>query len=70
MSEATFSITSALPAPRNVGRHWWTAITRYFTADSAVVSADTSERRIPKRYPPKSYEYLQDSAMRRAMERL
>jgi hypothetical protein len=70
MSEATFSITSALPAPRNVGRRWWAAIARFFTADSAVASADTGGRRIPKRYPPKSYDYLQDAAMRRAMERL
>jgi len=43
---------------------------RYFTADSAVVTADTGDRVIPRRYPPKSYEYLENSAMRRAMERL
>jgi hypothetical protein len=70
MSDATFSITSALPAPRSVGRRWWTAIVRYFTADTAVVSADTGGLRIPKRVPPRNYTYLQDSAMRRAMERL
>jgi glucokinase len=43
---------------------------RYFTADAAVVSADTGGLYIPKRVPPKNYEYLENSAMRRAMERL
>lgn len=70
MSETAFSITSALPVPRNLGRRWWTAVVRYFAADAAVASADTGERRIPKRYPPRSYDYLADSAMRRAMDRL
>jgi hypothetical protein len=60
----------ALPALHTKGAHWWASIVRYFTADSAVVTADTGDRVIPRRYPPKSYEYLENSAMRRAMERL
>jgi hypothetical protein len=43
---------------------------RYFTADAAVVTADARGLRVPKRVPPKSYLYLENSAMRRAMERL
>ena len=42
---------------------------RYFTAD-ATVTVDTGGLVIPKRVPPKNYEYLQDAAMRRAMQRL
>ena len=30
----------ALPAQQSKGAHWWAAIVRYFTADSAVVTAD------------------------------
>ncbi|MDT5113999.1 MAG: hypothetical protein QOE04_496 [Mycobacterium sp.] len=60
----------ALPALHTKGAHWWSAIVRYFTADAAVVSADTGGLYIPKRVPPKNYEYLENSAMRRAMERL
>jgi hypothetical protein len=49
--------------------HWWNALVRYFTAD-ATVTVDTGGLVIPKRVPPKNYEYLQNAAMRRAMERL
>jgi hypothetical protein len=57
----------SIPQP---ARHWWTALVRYFTADAAVVTADARGLSVPKRVPPKSYVYLENSAMRRAMERL
>jgi hypothetical protein len=47
--------------------HWWNALVRFFTVDA---TADTGGRRYPRSYPPKSYTYLENSAMRRAMERL
>jgi hypothetical protein len=59
----------SIPQSKPAG-HWWRALVRYFTADAAVVSTDTGGLVTPKHCPPKNYEYLQDSAMRRAMERL
>ncbi len=70
MSETTFSITSALPVPRHLGRRWWTAVARYFNADAAAAAGDAGDRRVPKHYPPRSFDYLADAAMRRAMDRL
>ena len=64
-TSATRSNVAALPA-----HHWWAAIVHYFTAAPGVVTAETGDRLIPRRYPPKNYAYLQDAAMKRAMERL
>jgi hypothetical protein len=54
--------------PSVKAHRWWTALVAYFTA--AEASVDTDGLRVPKRVPPKSYTYLENSAMRRAMERL
>jgi hypothetical protein len=55
--------------PRTVeASHWWSALVRYFTVADTVT--DTDDRKHPRRYPPRSYSYLQDSAMRREMDRL
>jgi len=71
--ENSMSVLVAGPGSISQGKpaaHWWAALVRYFTANPAVVTADTGGLVIPKRVPPKNYEYLQDAAMRRAMERL
>lgn len=57
-----------LPRQRAAGAHWWNAVVSFFTAtESAPKEGD--ERRIPCR-APRRYAYLDESAMRRAMERL
>jgi hypothetical protein len=56
--------------PQGRPGRWWTAVVRYFTADAAVDTTDADGPYVPKRVPPKNYTYLENSAMRRAMERL
>jgi hypothetical protein len=70
MSVLVVGPRALVPVQGTKSTRWWTALTRYFAADSTVVDTDSGDRRYPRRYPPKSYVYLQDSAMRRAMERL
>jgi len=71
MSEAAFSITSALPAPRQVGAHWWTAISRFFTASPVAVTEVAAPRNDKSRgYAPRRYDFLEHAAMSRAMDRL
>jgi hypothetical protein len=71
MSEAAFSITSALPAPRHIGAHWWTAITRFFTASPAAVTEEAAPRDgKPRGDIPRRYDFLEQAAMGRAMYRL
>jgi hypothetical protein len=71
MSEAAFSITSALPAPRHVGADWWTAITRFFTASSVAVTEEAAPRNDkPRGNVPRRYDFLEHAAMSRAMYRL
>lgn len=69
MAATTFNPFHALPAPRSVGARWWSAVVRFLaiTPERTVVDA---ENRPPKPYVARRYSYLEDAAMKRAMERL
>jgi hypothetical protein len=67
--EVMFATAAVSPTPRTTGTRWWTAIGRLFTTAEAASGSD-DERRTPRVYPPRRYDFMEQAAMSRAMDRL
>lgn len=67
----------AVPTPRSVGARWWAALVRFLTLrNSTVVDAAvdtvvaTDDQRKRRAHTGRNYEYIEQAAMSRAMDRL
>ncbi len=59
------------PRRATSGPDWWTAITRFFTANPVAVTEEAAPRNDkPRGYVPRRYDFLEHAAMSRAMYRL
>ena len=65
--EVVFS-TAAAVRPTNY--RWWSKATRVVVHAAVRFSRSTPDRRQPRQYQPKRYEFLERSCMGREMDRL